>query len=182
MSRAVLSLGSNMADPVAQLRSAVNALSPYLVSVSPVYATPPWGGVEQAEFRNAAVIVADPEARPIDWLRRAQDCEQAAGRVRDIRWGPRTLDVDVIAVDEVISDDLELTLPHPRAHLRAFVLLPWWTLDPEARIPGRGTVLEAMQALPAGELDAVRLIAASEVLLSPTMPTVSASDAVEERR
>lgn len=181
MSRAVLSLGSNMDDPVAHLRSAVSALSPYLVSVSPLYSTPPWGGVEQADFYNAAVIVADPGARPAEWLRRSQDCERAAGRVRDVRWGPRTLDVDVISVDEVISDDPELTLPHPRAHLRAFVLLPWWTLDPEARIPGRGTVLEAMQALPAGELDAVRLIAASDVLLPGSDVTTDATaDTAEE--
>ena len=164
MTRAVLSLGSNIGDPRAHLRAAVEAFSPYLISLSPLYSTPPWGGVAQADFLNAVMIVEDPAADARDWLRRAQDCEQAAGRTREVRWGPRTLDIDVISVDDVISDDPELTLPHPRAHLRAFVLLPWWTIEPEAQIPGRGTVLDAMQALPRGELDSVTLLAGAEAL------------------
>jgi 2-amino-4-hydroxy-6-hydroxymethyldihydropteridine diphosphokinase len=158
VSRAVLSIGSNLGDPVAALRGAVEQLAPHLIGVSPVFRTPPWGPVEQSEFLNAVLIVADAQATPLDWLRRSQACEQAAGRVREVRWGPRTLDVDVITVDEVISEDPELTLPHPRAAERAFVLVPWWSLDPEAMLPGRGSVLELMQALPAAEVAAVRLV------------------------
>jgi 2-amino-4-hydroxy-6-hydroxymethyldihydropteridine diphosphokinase len=104
------------------------------------------------------LIVADDAASPQDWLARGQACEQAADRVREQRWGPRTLDVDVICVDDVISDDPVLTLPHPHAADRAFVLVPWWSVDPEGRLPGRGSVLELMQALPAGEVEAVRLV------------------------
>jgi 2-amino-4-hydroxy-6-hydroxymethyldihydropteridine diphosphokinase len=163
MSTAVLSIGSNLGDRLAHLRSAVAALSPYLTAASPVFQTPPWGPVAQQPFYNAVLLVSDPAAGPADWLSRAQACEQAAGRVREQRWGPRTLDVDVISVDEVRSDDPELTLPHPRAAERAFVLVPWWSVDPEAQLPGRGSVLALMQALPADEVAAVRLLPAAEL-------------------
>ena len=158
MSSAVLSIGSNVGDRLAELRSAVAELSPYLTGVSPVFQTPPWGPVAQQPFLNAVVLVTDPAAGPPDWLARAQACEQAAGRTREQRWGPRTLDVDVITVDDVRSDDPELTLPHPRAAERAFVLVPWWAVDPEAQLPGRGSVLQLMQALPEDEVAAVRLL------------------------
>ena len=157
MSRAVLSIGSNISDRLGYLQLAVDGLADCLVAVSPVFQTPPWGPVAQQPFLNAILIVADPAATPADWLARAQQCEQAAGRTREQRWGPRTLDVDVIAVDEVASDDPTLTLPHPRAAERAFVLVPWWTVDPEAELPGHGSVLSLIQALPAGEADAVQL-------------------------
>jgi 2-amino-4-hydroxy-6-hydroxymethyldihydropteridine diphosphokinase len=163
MSRAVLSIGSNLGDPLSHLRSAVQAFSPYLLAVSPVFRTPPWGGLEQAEFLNAVLVVADEAAAPSDWLARAQASEAAAGRTREVRWGPRTLDVDVITVDDVISDDPTLTLPHPHAHERAFVLMPWWSVDPEATLPGNGTALELMQALPPAELDAVTLLPGVEL-------------------
>lgn len=157
MSRAVLSIGSNISDRLGYLQLAVDGLADCLVAVSPVFQTPPWGPVAQQPFLNAILIVADPTATPADWLARAQQCEQAAGRTRELHWGPRTLDVDVIAVDDVASDDPTLTLPHPRAAERAFVLVPWWTVDPEAELPGHGSVLSLIQALPAGEADAVEL-------------------------
>ncbi|MDQ1738477.1 MAG: 2-amino-4-hydroxy-6-hydroxymethyldihydropteridine diphosphokinase [Pseudonocardiales bacterium] len=163
MSSAVLSIGSNIGDRLAQLRSAVTALEPYLTAASPVFQTPPWGPVRQQPFLNAVLLVSDPTASPADWLARAQACERAAGRVREQRWGPRTLDVDVITVDDVVSEDPELTLPHPRAAERAFVLVPWWSVDPEAQLPGRGSVLELMQALPADEVAAVQLLPAAEL-------------------
>ena len=94
------------------------------------------------------------------WLARAHELEQAAGRTREVRWGPRTLDVDVVTVTEddgtpVLSDDPRLTLPHPRAHERAFVLLPWSTLEPAAVLPGKGRVADLLAALPADEKRAV---------------------------
>ena len=73
-------------------------------------------------------------------LELCQSAEQALGRVREERWGPRTLDVDVIACDDEVSSDPELTLPHPRAHLRAFVLAPWLDVDPQAQLVGFGSV------------------------------------------
>ena len=157
MSRAVLSIGSNIGDRLGYLQLAVDGFADRLVAVSPVFETPPWGVTEQEPFLNAVLIAEDPDATPTDWLAGAQRCEQLAGRTREVRWGPRTLDVDVITVDGVVSDDPVLTLPHPRAAERAFVLLPWWSADPEAELPARGKVLELIQALPAGEADGVRL-------------------------
>jgi 2-amino-4-hydroxy-6-hydroxymethyldihydropteridine diphosphokinase len=159
VSRAVLSLGSNIGDRAANLRGALatlRAAGARIVAVSPVYATAPWGGVEQDEFLNAVVVVEDPASRPRDWLARARAAESRAGRTRDVRWGPRTLDVDVIDVDGHTSDDPVLTLPHPRAHERAFVLVPWLDVDPEARITGRGRAADLLAALPAEERDGVR--------------------------
>lgn len=157
MSRAVLSIGSNIGDRLGYLQLAVDGFAEHLVTLSPVFETPPWGVTEQQSFLNAVLIAEDPTAIPVDWLARAQRCEQLAGRTRELRWGPRTLDVDVIAVDHLVSDDPVLTLPHPRAAERAFVLVPWWAADPEAELPGRGKVLQLIEALPAGEADGVQL-------------------------
>ncbi|WP_116449641.1 2-amino-4-hydroxy-6-hydroxymethyldihydropteridine diphosphokinase [Blastococcus litoris] len=160
MSRAVLSLGANLGDRAAALRGAITALKDDgLVARSTLYETPPWGPVEQPPYLNAVVIVRGPrDAR--GWLARAHELEQAAGRTREVRWGPRSLDVDVVAVTEddgtpVVSEDPELTLPHPRAHERAFVLLPWATLEPGAVLPGRGRVADLLAALPAEDKLAV---------------------------
>lgn len=157
MSRAVLSVGSNLGDRRANLRVAVDAFRPWLVALSPVFETPPWGPVPQGDYLNAVLLAADDAATPHDWLTRAQAAEQAAGRTRDIRWGPRTLDVDVVAVDQVVSADPQLTLPHPRAHQRAFVLVPWLAVDPDASVSGRP--LSAWLAeLPPDEVAQVRRV------------------------
>jgi 2-amino-4-hydroxy-6-hydroxymethyldihydropteridine diphosphokinase len=165
MSRAVLSIGSNLDDRLGHLRSAVVELSPYLVSVSPIYRTPPWGPVEQDDYFNAVLIVDDEDAAPIVWLQRANQAENAAGRTRDTRWGPRTLDVDVITVDQQISDDPVLTLPHPRAAERAFVLVPWLVIDPNAVLPGRGSVATLLAAIPSTEVEQIVLV--PEAVLQP---------------
>ena len=157
MSRAVLSIGSNIGDRLGYLQLAVDGFAEHLMALSPVFETPPWGVTEQQPFLNAVLIVEDPAATPADWLARAQRCEQLAGRTREARWGPRTLDVDVVTVDQLVSDDPVLTLPHPRAAERAFVLVPWWAADPEAELPGKGKVLQLIAALPAGEADGVQL-------------------------
>lgn len=140
MSRAVLSVGSNVGDRLAHLQSAVDALRDVLVVVSPVYQTAPWGGVEQDDFLNAVLLVDEEDTDEDEWLRRAQRLEHAAGRTREVRWGPRKLDVDIIAVDSVSRDDAALILPHPRAHLRAFVLVPWLDVEPQAVLAGHGPV------------------------------------------
>jgi 2-amino-4-hydroxy-6-hydroxymethyldihydropteridine diphosphokinase len=164
VTRAVLSLGSNLGDRVGHLRAAVAALDDVLLVASGVYETPPWGDTDQPAYLNAAVLVHDGAAGPRDWLARARDLEAAAGRVRDParRFGPRTLDVDVIAVwsddgEPVLSDDPELTLPHPRAHLRAFVLRPWIDIQPYGHLPGRGWLTDLMRSGPVlADLDGVR--------------------------
>jgi len=142
MSRAVLSIGSNVGDRLAHLRSVVESLGTRVVGVSPVYSTAPWGGVEQEDFLNAVVVAEDAGFGPSDWLRFGRELEEAAERVRVQRWGPRSLDVDVVSCDigagEVHSDDPELILPHPRAHQRAFVLVPWRDVEPEAVLTADG--------------------------------------------
>jgi 2-amino-4-hydroxy-6-hydroxymethyldihydropteridine diphosphokinase len=156
MTRAVLSLGSNLGDSVDVLRAAVDGLGSRLQQCSDVYATAPWGVTDQPEFRNLTAIAADDGLGPYGWLELARGLEARAGRVRTRRWGPRTLDVDVITVDERRWQDPELTLPHPRAHERAFVLLPWAQIEPDAVLPGRGPVAALLRALPAEELSGVR--------------------------
>jgi 2-amino-4-hydroxy-6-hydroxymethyldihydropteridine diphosphokinase len=155
VTRAVLSLGSNLGDRQEHLRRAVAALEPWLVGVSGVYETPPWGDADQSTYLNAAALVTDPGASPRDWLDRAHRIEREAGRIRDPdrRFGPRTLDIDVIAVwtdtaEPVRSGDPELTLPHPRAHERAFVLRPWIDIEPYGRLPGHGWLTELLRAEP----------------------------------
>lgn len=136
MSTAVLSIGSNEGDRLAHLRTAVDTFRDVLVAASPVYETPPWGPVPQPDYLNAVLIVDDSTASARDWLHRAHRAEAAAQRVRDVRWGPRTLDVDVVSVDDESSADPELTLPHPRAAQRAFVLIPWLAVQPMAQLGG----------------------------------------------
>jgi 2-amino-4-hydroxy-6-hydroxymethyldihydropteridine diphosphokinase len=147
VTRAVLSLGSNLGDRFAHLRAAVAGLGSAVVGVSPVYETAPWGGVEQDDYLNVVLLVDDPGTDARGWLDRARALEAAAGRTRAVRWGARTLDVDVVAVDGVTSTDPELTLPHPRAHERAFVLVPWLDVQPDAVLPGRGPVAGLAAAL-----------------------------------
>lgn len=106
--------------------------------VSPIYETAPVGGVVQADFLNLVALIDTSDAE--EAFAAAQAAEQARGRLRTHRWGPRTLDVDVIDVDGQTRNDPRLTLPHPRAHERAFVLRPWLDVDPEAVVPGRGPV------------------------------------------
>jgi 2-amino-4-hydroxy-6-hydroxymethyldihydropteridine diphosphokinase len=124
--------------------------------VSPVYETPPWGPVSQPDYLNAVILASDEGADPRTWLARARVAEDAADRLRDVRWGPRTLDVDIVAVDNVEQSDPDLTLPHPRAAERAFVLVPWLAVDPEARLPG-GSVADLVALLPASEISAVHM-------------------------
>jgi 2-amino-4-hydroxy-6-hydroxymethyldihydropteridine diphosphokinase len=160
MTRAVLSLGANLGDRAGTLRTALAALAEDgLVARSTLYETPPWGPVEQPPYLNAIAVVSGPEDAA-GWLARAHRLEGAAGRTREVRWGARTLDVDVVTVTgddgrAVVSDDPDLTLPHPRAHERAFVLVPWLALDPTAEIPGRGRVADLVAALPSAEVAAV---------------------------
>ena len=132
MARVVLSIGANLGDREAALQSVVDAMPGRFRNVrcSSVYDTPPWGVTDQPTFLNA-IVVADTDLTPSQVLDFAQECEQAAHRTHDLRWGPRTLDVDIIAYDDMRQDDPHLTLPHPRAHVRAFVLVPLLEVDPD---------------------------------------------------
>ena len=148
----VFSLGSNLGDRLVNLQLGLDVLAASglsLVAVSSVYETDPVGGVEQADYLNA-VLLARSSLPPRDILARCAAAETAAERVRTQRWGPRTLDVDIIACGCVVSTDPALTLPHPRAHERAFVLIPWLELDSSAALPGWGRVAELLKTTPAG--------------------------------
>jgi 2-amino-4-hydroxy-6-hydroxymethyldihydropteridine diphosphokinase len=151
VSEAVLSLGSNLGDRLAYLRLAVDGFAAELVAASPVYETAPWGGVRQADYLNAVLIVRSSELDEWGWLRRGQALEARAGRVREVLWGPRTLDVDVVTVagpgGPVFIDHPELRLPHPGTAERNTVLRPWLDLDPEAVLPGRGPVATLLAGL-----------------------------------
>lgn len=156
MTRAVLSLGSNLGDRLGYLQLAVDGFREALVAVSPVYETEPWGVTDQPKFLNAVLIVDDDARDEWAWLRAGQALEAEAERIRDRRWGPRTLDVDVVSVDEVRSDDPELLLPHPGTPARASVLIPWLDIDPAAEVPGHGRVVDLLAAVPAAERAGVR--------------------------
>ncbi|MFW2383186.1 MAG: 2-amino-4-hydroxy-6-hydroxymethyldihydropteridine diphosphokinase [Acidimicrobiales bacterium] len=131
--RAFLSLGSNIGDRRKFLRDAVGAIDD-VRAVSPVYETEPVGGVEQDAFLNVVVEVHTIRS-PQELLALCHELEQAAERTREVRWGPRTLDVDVVWIDGYSSDDPELTVPHPRAHERNFVQVPLFDLDPNLTLP-----------------------------------------------
>jgi 2-amino-4-hydroxy-6-hydroxymethyldihydropteridine diphosphokinase len=149
--RAVLGLGSNMGDRLDYLQGAVDALadSPEIwpVKVSSVYETEPVGGPpDQMSYLNAVLIV-DTTVSARTLLERAIATEDAFDRVRDVRWGPRTLDIDILALGDRVLNDADLTVPHPRIAERAFVLVPWAEIDPDFEVPGAGRVAELLAAV-----------------------------------
>lgn len=146
--RAYVGLGGNVGDARARLRSAFDALaripSTRLLRHSRLYRTPPWGVADQPDFVNA---VAELETRlgPRDLLDALLAIERANGRRRGAeRWGPRTLDLDLLAYDDLKCEEAGLTLPHPRIGERAFVLMPLAEIAADLRIPGTGTVRELL--------------------------------------
>lgn len=132
--RAFLGLGSNLGDSRELLRRAVGEIVE-LVAVSPVYETDPVGGPEQGVYLNV-VVQLDTSRSPNELLDLCHELETKADRVREVRWGPRTLDVDVVYIDGVTMDDPDLTIPHPRAHERNFVMRPLLDLDPTLVLAG----------------------------------------------
>jgi 2-amino-4-hydroxy-6-hydroxymethyldihydropteridine diphosphokinase len=145
--QAVLALGSNLGDRGDILQGGVDAIAGIegvqLTGVSPVYETVPVGGPPQPDYLNA-VVRADITIPARELLDQLHEVEAAFERVRLVRWGPRTLDIDIITVAGERSDDPDLTLPHPRAHERAFVLAPWHDMDPDAVLPGHGPVADLL--------------------------------------
>ncbi|MFZ0323304.1 MAG: 2-amino-4-hydroxy-6-hydroxymethyldihydropteridine diphosphokinase [Actinomycetes bacterium] len=148
--RAALALGSNLGDRLHFLRSAVDELGctpgVEVVAVSRVYETEPVGGPEQPRYLNA-VVVMDTVLSGRQMLELAQRLEQRAGRVRTVRWGARTLDVDVLAVGDQRVDEADLVIPHPLLHRRGFVLVPWAEVDPDFEVPGLARVADLLAGL-----------------------------------
>lgn len=149
---AVLALGSNLGDRVAILRGALDVLRHHpdiqIRAVSPFYQTPALKltgiSLTAPAYLNAVALV-DTRLDPEGLLSAVGQVENEFGRVREERWGDRTLDIDIIDFDGHLSDDPHLTLPHPRAHERAFVLVPWNDIDPHATLVGVGSVAELMK-------------------------------------
>ena len=139
--KVVIALGSNLGDREATLHSAVSELERVITvkTVSSFYETVPVGGPDQPDYVNA-VLIGETELEPTALLAKMQEIELAAGRERIEHWGPRTLDLDLITADQIIMNTEFLTLPHPRAHERRFVLDPWLEVDPGAYLPGIGEV------------------------------------------
>jgi 2-amino-4-hydroxy-6-hydroxymethyldihydropteridine diphosphokinase len=148
--RAVLAIGSNLGDRRINLQAAVDSLADtpevWVTNVSPVYETAPVGAPEGSKDFLNAVVLLDTTLSARTLLERAHAIEAAYGRERDVdtRNAPRTLDVDLIVVGDRQSDADDLALPHPRAHERAFVLAPWYDVEPDAEIPGQGAIADLL--------------------------------------
>lgn len=145
-----IALGANLDDPVSQVESAIAALGgmpgTQLVAHSSLYRSAPWGYADQPDFVNAVARVSTQLAAR-ELLAQMLALEDRRGRVRSVRNGPRTLDLDLLLYDDVCIDEPELVVPHPRMHERAFVLVPLLEVDPDAVVPGRGRASELARAL-----------------------------------
>lgn len=147
--RAVVSLGANLEEPISAVELAISLLeqSTDLIARSSLYTTKPVGGPPQPDYVNAVCIIeSDLPAR--DLLGLLHGIEKSMGRVRNERWGPRVIDLDLITYGTLVSEDVDLTLPHPRAHERGFVLRPWSEIDPDAELPLHGRVVDILAQLP----------------------------------
>ena len=155
MKRAAIGLGANLGDPVATLHAALHGLARIgtIAARSSLYETPPWGVEDQPPFVNAAVLL-DTERAPYDLLADLKALERELGRVATFRWGPRAIDLDILAYQDVTLDDANLVIPHARLHERAFALVPLAEID-----PAYGA---ARDALPSADVASVKRIGAFE--------------------
>jgi 2-amino-4-hydroxy-6-hydroxymethyldihydropteridine diphosphokinase len=143
--KAVVSLGANIGDPKANLDLAVALLreATDVIAVSSYLQTKPIGGPEQPDYLNAVAIV-ESELPAKDLLTLLNGIETAMGRTREIHWGPRVIDLDLIQYGGLLVHDEKLTLPHPRAHERRFVLAPWFEIEPEAILLTHGRISDLL--------------------------------------
>jgi 2-amino-4-hydroxy-6-hydroxymethyldihydropteridine diphosphokinase len=150
MREVVLGLGSNIGDSAAILQGAVRDISAaeglVVTNVSAVFETDPVGGPEQRAFLNA-VVLAETTLLNHELLATVQAVEQHWLRTREVHWGPRTLDIDIVAVGDEVYEDPDLTIPHALAHERAFVLVPWADVDPDAWLVGHGLVVDLLAVM-----------------------------------
>jgi len=151
----VIALGSNLGNSEAILTKAIEEIAEFVAGMrtSSYYQSAPVGGPVQPDYLNA-VIIGQTELGPEELLTQMQSIESANGRVRNERWGPRTLDIDLVDYDSTLWKSEILTLPHPRAHERAFVLMPWNEIDPDAILIGHGSIKSLLASL--GEVDVMQ--------------------------
>lgn len=146
--KAVIALGANLGNPQVQIKDAIDLLGEnfLIVAVSQLRETEPVDAFGQPNYLNGVAII-ESELPPLDLLRKLLEIEHLGGRLRSVKNAARTIDLDLIAYGEIFLDSPELTLPHPRAHRRKFVLEPWFEIDPNAVLPGYGPVSELLKTL-----------------------------------
>jgi 2-amino-4-hydroxy-6-hydroxymethyldihydropteridine diphosphokinase len=146
--RVVIALGSNLGDRSLNIDSAVMELAKIIeiTHLSTNHETDPVGGPAQPKYLNA-VLIAESELDPHELLIGALEIENRLGRTREVHWGPRTIDIDLISAGNEVINSQVLVLPHPRAHERKFVLKPWLEIDPDAALPGYGPVQDILEGL-----------------------------------
>jgi 2-amino-4-hydroxy-6-hydroxymethyldihydropteridine diphosphokinase len=147
--KAVVALGANLEEPRKAIELAIELLKQAadVTAVSSMYETEPVGGPEQENYINA-VLTLESELPAADLLSLLHGIEKSMGRVRDVRWGPRVIDLDLIQYGTLLSESEELTLPHPRAHERRFVLEPWHEIEPDAILLTQGRIDQLLEQLP----------------------------------
>ena len=147
--KAVVALGANIGSPREQMDVAIALLreATEVKAVSTYFVTKPVGGPEQPDYLNA-VCILESELPALDLLAVLQGIEKSLGRERDVRWGPRTIDLDLIQYGSLLSAAAELELPHPRAHERRFVLEPWFEIEPDAILLTHGKISDLLEQLP----------------------------------
>jgi len=153
---AAIALGSNLGDRAGLINEAARRLTLLgrLQALSRLYETPPWGPPQPAYLNAVALLETSLDGPAL--MDALLEAERALGRVRGERWGPRTIDLDLICLGSEQCDSPGLTLPHPEAHRRAFVLVPLAEVAPELTLPGHGVVSALLRALPADEVAAVK--------------------------
>jgi 2-amino-4-hydroxy-6-hydroxymethyldihydropteridine diphosphokinase len=147
--KAVVALGANIGNPREQMDLAVAMLreATEVTALSSFYSTKPVGGPEQPDYLNAVCLI-ESDLPALDLLSLLHGIEKSLGRERDERWGPRTIDLDLIQYGSLLSSADELQLPHPRAHERRFVLEPWHEIEPDALLLTHGKISELLEQLP----------------------------------
>jgi 2-amino-4-hydroxy-6-hydroxymethyldihydropteridine diphosphokinase len=166
-----IGLGSNVGDSAGHIREAFAALARLgqVVAISDLYLTQPWGIVDQAPFVNAAAAVETALA-PRELVNALSAIEREFGRTREIRYGPRTIDLDLLLYGQETLDDPACTVPHPQLQSRAFVLAPLAEIASDIRVPGRAkTIRELLAALPQTDRDGVRRLVGTAHLQPPPM-------------
>ncbi|CAN2224916.1 FolK 7,8-dihydro-6-hydroxymethylpterin-pyrophosphokinase [Candidatus Nanopelagicaceae bacterium] len=146
--KAVISLGANIGNPEEQMQLAIAMLreATDVIALSSIYTTEPVGGPEQPNYLNA-ICIAESDLPAADLLALLHGIEKTLGRERIERWGPRTIDLDLIQYGTILSSAQELELPHPRAHERKFVLEPWFEIEPDAILLTHGKISDLLEQL-----------------------------------
>ena len=147
--KVVIALGANLGDPKLQISLAIDAIRDIMKvdGVSSLYETEPFDVPDEQPNYTNAVLVGDTYAKPLDLMNQLLSIENELGRIRSFPKAARVIDIDLIAYGEYFMESDQLTLPHPRAHERRFVLEPWFEIDPDGELPGKGAIRQLLAQL-----------------------------------